>query len=736
MKSSSRLIFRKMRNFIPQMLGIILLLTVGVVFFVTLFTIVTRYEETAERFIQENSYADVTFYGAFNYEDVRLLAELDSVLLAEGRVVRDFRNDEQIIRAISLTEEINTLHLYDGRLPINEIEGVLLKQNAKAMNLTVGDAIVVGNRELQITGVAYSPEYIYLVQNERTPMAIAETFGIVFVIRDFFPGNDNEIIVMTDEDFDVAEVGQMIDVAHSLQQHEQVSYQMYRDDLEQFTTFAYIFPSIFAILIVVVIYIVLSRTIQKERNQIGTMKALGATDLKIISIYLLPFCFIAFIGAMIGCLSAIFLTNVFINIFSAMFVVPTLSFTFYPLVWLGTIVASIVLCALSSLIALVKILPLMPACTMRPRLPKGGNKLFIERFNFLWNNFTFNTRYALKNSFRNKGRFLAVVLGMAGSCTLLMFSLGFNDSLINTVDEHFTYFVNYDIMINFDPMPNTRSHPALEQLDDGAKVLMIPVEIADENHVLAITENDFDMVNIPVNYLQNGIIIPKFFADLWEVGVGDTLYVNDYPTIVSAVVPQFLEMVLFTSFDYFNQIAENVPPIYNTIFGRTADFSELSSYLIENDIYFSTIHESLVSLDQVMESLSVLIIFLITCSIILGFTVLYAVGLINLSAREYEYMFMGVMGYAHGSILAAHLKETIVQLVLAIPIGFLLGNLILESIRGEFSGNGFSIAITIFSQSYVISALLVVGIVVLMAFVTSRHIEKLDIASGLKAQDN
>jgi len=736
MKASARLTLRKMRLYIPQLLGIILLLTVGVGFFVTLFTIVIAYEETAEQFIEDHNYADVTFYGSFNYEDVELLAEFDGVLFSVGRVSRDYRNDEKIIRAISLTDEINTLYLYDGRFPNDEMECILLKQNANAMGLAVGDAIVVGNRELQITGIAYSPEYIYLVQSELAPMAIAETFGVVFVIRDFFTENDNEIIVMTDERFDGAQAAQMIGATHSLQRHEQISFQMYRDDLEQFTTFAFIFPFIFAILIVVVIYIMLLRIIQKDRIQIGTMKALGASDTKIISIYLLQFCLIGFIGAMIGCLSAIFLANTFIDIFAAMFVVPTLSFTFYPTIWIGVIIASIVLCALSSLIALVKILRLMPAHAMRPRLPKGGNKIFLERIGFLWNNFTFNTRYALKNSFRNKGRFLAVVFGMAASCALLMFSFGFNDSLINTTDEHFTNFVNYDIMINFDPIPNTLPHPALEQLDDSAKVLMIHVEISGENHILAITENDFDMVNIPVHELQSGIIIPEYFADLWDIGVGDTLYINEYPTVVSAVAPQFLEMVLFTSFDYINQMIVDVPPVYNTIYGRTTDLSKVSSYLIENNIFFSTIDEAVVNLDLIMESLSILIIFLIACSIILGFTVLYAVGLINLSAREYEYMFMGVMGYSHKSILTAHIKETILQLILAIPAGFVLGNVILESIRGEFSGNGFAIALTIFTQSYLFSVLFVVGIVVLMVWVTSRHIEKLDIVIGLKAQDD
>ena len=205
--------------------------------------------------------------------------------------------------------------------------------------------------------------------------------------------------------------------------------------------------------------------------------------------------------------------------------------------------------------------------------------------------------------------------------------------------------------------------------------------------------------------------------------------------VISAVIPQYIGLMLITSFDYISYISDDIPQIYNTIYGRTADISALSAYLSANGIDFSTIDDDRTSFDSIMESMSVLILFMIVCSVILGFTVLYSVGMINLSAREYEYMFMGVMGYSHKQILLAHAKETIVQLTLAIPLGFLLGNILLESIKGEFSGDSFVIQSAIFSQSYLFSALVVIGVTGLMAMVTSRHIGQLDIVEGLKARD-
>ena len=735
-KSTFRLIRRKTKNNIPQLLGLVLLLAVGVGFFITLFTITLRYEVTAEQFLADHAYADITVHGRFSNESVRLVSQIEGVVLAQGRNVRDFREDEQIFRAISLTDDINTPFIYDGRLPLNESEIVILRRNANAMGLSLGDNLALGGRNFIITGLAASPEYIYLVQNERNMMAQAGSFGVVFVTDGFFDEGFNEIVVLTSGGVSTNEIMGIDGVFRAAMRDEQVNFNLYRDDLGQIRSFAVIFPLIFAVLIAIVIYVMLSRAIQKDRKQIGTMKALAVPDKSIIIIYLSQFCFAAIIGTLLGGISAIFLSEFIIGIFSVMFEVPELGFAFYPILWIAAFIVSVLLCSISGLAALSGILSLLPAHAMRPRKPKGGRRLLIERALFLWKRLSFNTRYALKSSLRNKGRFLAVVLGMCGSCALLVFSLGFYDSIINTQNRYFSEFANYDVVVSSDPMPLFVFHPALERMDEGSKALVMPVEIFGANYIIAIVENEFDMLNIPNEALRDGIIIPEFFADEWGIGVNDILQINGYETKVSAVVPQFLGLMLFASFDYINTLSDEIPPIYNTIYGRSADMAASSAYLIENGIDFSTIDDDRISFDSIMESMSVLIWFMIACSVILGFTVLYSVGMINLSAREYEYMFMGVMGYPHKRILSAHVKETIVQFALAMPSGFLLGNLLLESIRGEFSGDSFVISAAIFPQSYFISAIIVMGVTAIMAVVTSRHIGRLDIVEGLKAQDD
>jgi putative ABC transport system permease protein len=243
------------------------------------------------------------------------------------------------------------------------------------------------------------------------------------------------------------------------------------------------------------------------------------------------------------------------------------------------------------------------------------------------------------------------------------------------------------------------------------------------------------MVNIPVAETMNGIVVPEYFAGQWKVKAGDKLVVDGYETVVSAVSPQHLGLTLYTSFDYISTIDLELPAVYNTVYGRSSNLDQLGQYLKKNEIDYVTIEDDKTSFASVMESVSVLSWFMNACAVVLGFTVLYSVGLINLSAREYEYMFMGVMGYPHKKIMAAHIKETVLQFILAIPLGFLMGNLLLEAIRPEFSNSNFVVSTAVFPESYLLSTLSVVVITVIMAFATSRHIQALDIVEGLKARD-
>ncbi len=735
-KSIFRLILRKIRGHLPQLLGMGLLVVIGVAFFVTLYTIFLSYEYNAEQLFAEQNYADVTYYGDFDECDVEKILAWKGIETVQGRRVQDFKDGDITLRVVSLTNGINIPYLYDGRLPQASDECLLLKKHAQAKDIKQGDKLTVDGKILRVTGIVASPEYVYLVQNERALMAQSDRFGVVFVSEGFFDTPYNEIVATGNVENDsLKSAGNLVDAVKTVVKTDQTNYNLYREDLNQIRTFAYIFPVIFALLIVLIIYVMLKRTIVKERHQIGVYKALGVEGSKIIFIYVAQSASVAFVGAVIGCIVAMLLCDTIIGFFSVMFEVPGLAFEFYPSLWISVIMISASVCVISALVSVWSVFKPLPAELLRSRMPSGVKALLLEKVPFLWNRISFNTRYALKSTFRNKGRFLAVVLGMCGSCALLTFAFGFFDSVKYTQDTYFHEFARYDVLMEFDPIPLTMDHPVTERLDRTNKALAMPIKINDGEYRLIIVEEDFDMQNIETENLKNGVIVPDYYAKKWDVGIGDKLGINDTDVEITGLSEQSFGMSVYASYHYVKKMFPNLPPVYNVIFAQNRNMEEFEDWSRQYGFQYSTREDDRTSLAFVMESLNVLIWFMLACAVILGLTVLYSVGLMNLSSREYEYMFMGVMGYPLKSIMLSHCKETVLQLFLAIPFGFLLGNGILNMVKTEFSGDNFVISTAIFVQSYFFSGIIVVFMAIIMAFVSARHISRLDIVEGLKARD-
>lgn len=735
-KSIYRLTLRKMRGHLAQLLGMGLLVLIGVAFFVTLYTIYMSYQQSAERLFESQGYADITYYGSFDEGDVQAVLALDGIDDARGRRVQDYKDGDATLRLVSLTDAINAPYLYEGGLPQTAGECLVIHKYAQAKAIAPGDMLTVDGRALRVTGIAASPEYVYHVQDERALMAQGDRFGVVFVHPRYFDAPYNEIVAVGRiEGAEAEAAGKRIGAAQTTPRGKQLNYTLYLDDLDQIRTFAYIFPLVFALLIVMIIYVMLKRDIARERRQIGVYKALGVGGGAILLLYVAQAGLTALLGALAGCGVAALLCDVIIGFFSVMFEVPGLSFVLYPALWGGAILVAAAVCMLSALLGVWGVQRPLPADLMRPRMPLGGKRIWLERLPLLWPRLSFNTRYALKSAFRNKGRFWAVVLGMCGSCALLTFALGFFNSVEHTQRVYFEEFARYDVLMEFEPMPLARAHPVASRLDRTSKALAMPVSIEGAEYPLFIVERDFDMMGIDARRLEDGVIIPAYYAEQWGVRPGDRLSISGIDAKIAGLSEQSFGLSLYAGYDYVKQVFPLFPSVYNVLFAQGGELAHLADWSREHGFAYSTLEDARTGFASVLESLNTLIWFMLACAVVLGVTVLYSIALMNLSAREFEYMFMGVMGYPLKSILLSHVKETALQLLLAIPAGFLLGYGILGAVKAEFSGDSFVILTAIFPQSRLFAGALVVAMAALMVLVGARHIDGLDIVEGLKARD-
>ena len=741
MRMTTKYAFKKINKNSKQLLGMGVLIAVASSFFITLFSFKDSYQSTVEKYFDDYYYADVTIQGLFTNEDLKKLITLDEVEIAEKRWIQDFKEETFTARLISITSEVNQLHLITGRMPIAIDECVIINQYYKVAGVEIGDSITVNNQNLTIVGVVSSPEYVYYVKNARTIFTDANTFLIAYINSDFID-KYNQIIFTQNSPISDEKLRETLDFEESSKQNDQVNYLMYEGDLEQFISFAYIFPTIFWIMSFCIIYVILRRIILKDRKLIGIMKAIGINTPSIIKIYIFQFIFLGGISSLIGCLLSIPISQLVEHIFKSMIEVPNLQVNIFPMYWLMTILISILGCLMFGTLSMSDTMRGCPYEFMKPKMPSGKRKIKENQKVDLRSRLSFNNRYALVTTLRNKGRFIVMLIGLIASTTLLTFSLGFNDSLKQMAPQYFQNFAYYDLIIESEPIPFEKellSNSYNYTYQDKSLQLMIMID--DEQYPLMILDNGNNTLNISEKSLKEGIVIPEYFAKKWDVGVGDTILVSDAKItdkklIISEIIPLGMSLGLYTSFDYAISEFDELPRVYNTLYVKSNNITKLSEELITDELIFSTAEEEEGSFNTMLDGLGIIIILLVACGVVLGLTVIICLNMMNLSAREFEYMFMSIMGYSKKQILIAITKEIIAQLIISVPLGLVMGYQLINAIKGAFSQNTFALYPFINLSTYIIVTVIVLIMSMTRLISSNKFINKLDIVEGLKIQED
>jgi len=741
MKMTTKYALKKMKKNFKQLLGMGILIAVASLFFVTLFSFKDSYQSAVENYFDNYHYADMTMQGSFTQEDLKELLALDEIETAESRWIQDFKEETFTARLISMTFEVNQLHLVDGRMPTTNDECVIISQHYKVGNVEIGDSITINSQNLTIVGVVSSPEYVYYVKNARTIFTDANTFLIIYVHSDFVDTH-NQIIFTQNAPISDEKLRETLDFQEFAKQKNQVNYQMYEGDLAQFISFAYIFPTIFWVMSFCIIYIILRRIILKDRKLIGVMKAIGINTLSTMKIYVFQFIFLGSISSLAGCLLSIPISRLVVHTFNSMIEVPNLQVDIFLIYWLMTILISTLGCLIFGIFSMSDTIGGCPHEFMKAKKPSVKRKIRENEKVALRSRLSFNTRYALVTALRNKGRFIVMLIGLIASTALLTFSLGFNDSLNEMTPQYFQNFADYDLIIESEPVPlEMELLKASYNYTSQDKSLQLMVTVEDEEYPLIILDNGNSTLNISETSLKEGAVIPEYFAKKWGVDVGDTISISDAKItdkkiIISEIIPLGMMLGIYTSYDYAISEFNELPRVYNTLYVKSDNIAKLREELLDDGLIFSTANEDKESFQTILDGLEIIIMLLVVCGIILGLTVIICLNIMNLSAREFEYMFMNIMGYSKRQILIAITKEIIVQLIIAIPFGFVIGYQLINAIKGEFSQNTFALYPIINLSTYVIVAVLVLIMSMTRIISSNKFINNLDIVEGLKVQED
>ena len=525
------------------------------------------------------------------------------------------------------------------------------------------------------------------------------------------------------------------------------TYIEYIDDTNSIKNLSKIFPVLFFSVAILISLISMNRMVENDRLEIGTLKSLGFSNRHILNKYLL-FSFLAtLIGVIIGgILGSIIIPKMIFSIYKVLFELPDLIISLnlrYTII--GSIVAFICICG-TTIYTVDKVLKEKPSELVRPKTPKGGKRILLEKFR-LWRKVSFSKKVIIRNILRYKKRVLVTIFGIAGCTSLIVCGFGIKDSIVDIANTQYGKIFTYDgIVYTSDEL--TGDILENNEIKDMVKIQNISAKVYDSEVNMFISENEEvlkKIVNLnsingnKVRLENNKVVITEKFATINKLKIGDVVEIvdtdnNTYKYEISDIVENHLGHFIFMDKDTYNNFK------YNAIYIKTNELSEnqkniLSSKLLKYDniiniIYVSDLKDSVLNM---LKSLDQVVFILIVLASLLAFVVLYNLSNININERKREIATLKVLGFYNKEVDDYITKENILLSILGIIIGLFLGyfitNLVITTVEIEKARfiRGISI------NSYVYSCIIAISFTFIVNIFTHFTLKKIDMIDSLKS---
>lgn len=531
-------------------------------------------------------------------------------------------------------------------------------------------------------------------------------------------------------------------------------YVTFENDTSIITAVAGAFPVFFVLIAALVCVTTMTRMINDERTQIGTLKAMGFSGRVIMRKYLWYSGSAAFVGCVLG-----FLLGVTI--------IPWIVWYAYNIIYSYTTLKpyfSVGMCAVCIAVALLstllvtgltcrKELSERPAELIRPKAPKAGKRILLERIKPLWKRLSFLSKVTLRNAFRHPSRVLLMMLGVGGCTALLVAGFGVKDSIAEVPDYQYGEISRYEMLVNYDPdvLDTDGKAESLwkDRADAWALSYQVNAELENEtgSHSVKLVAAQGTALKKVVSlhddsgeleYPAKGeAVLTEHLADLLEISVGDqvTLETDDGDSLrltVTGIAKNYLSHYIYVS-------PETVPGAKNNA-AYLCDSSEdsgegLAAWLRSQDgvSYVSLTLREKETVRQSMQSLNMIVVLVVVCAAALAFIVLCNLTNINIMERVREVATVKVLGFNPGETASYILRENLLLSILGGAVGLLLGKLLHRFVMELIQVDYMCYDVRISALSY----LLAFGITVLFAmaanFAMSFKLEKVNMTESLKS---
>lgn len=556
-------------------------------------------------------------------------------------------------------------------------------------------------------------------------------------------------------------------------------YTSYGQSVDNLKVISNIFPIFFFIISSLVCLTTITRLIEEDRTLLGTYKALGFSSLAVMSKYIIYSISACILGSVIGIAGGVFLFPFAINsAYSIMYSLPAIKFIFpvnYALIGFGIALVST---TGITVLRVISDLRFCPAVLMRPKSPKKGKKILLERVKFIWDRLSFTAKVTARNLFRNKSRFLMTLAGIAGCTALLLGSLGFYNSISAIKSLQYdskNAITNYDLQIVFDNPQTTSVHTA-EFNSAAADARISDLSLISMKNMTGLSETNDTGLDIYVvvpeqpenlsSYFDlrdrlsgnkftlddSGAIITEKLAKTLNISVGEAIILKDaggftYSVNVSAIAESYtFHYVYLTESSYTK--ATGSKPQYSYAIGniseslkdsKQTDIENIKGLLatdlvkVEGITTVAYLSDTTESIGEITNALSIVIIVFFVSALILAFVVLYNLSNINIIERTRELATLKVLGFNDNEVNRYIMRENIIVSIFGIVFGIALG-IGLHRLLITFTAiDAVMYGQRIYFYSYLIAIAITIVFIAAVNLLLRRKTVKIDMVESLKS---
>lgn len=550
-----------------------------------------------------------------------------------------------------------------------------------------------------------------------------------------------------------------------LDRNENAGYSSFIQDTDSIANIGKVFPVIFFIVAALISLTSMTRMVEEQRTQIGTLKALGYNKLQITSKYVLYASLACIIGSILGMsVGFVLLPKIVWKMYSMMYQIGDIQTSFNFEIGSLDFILIVISILGATVYAVIKELIQTPATLMRPKSPKMGKRVFLEKVTFIWKRLSFSRKVTVRNIFRYKKRFLMTIIGIMGCTALIVTGFGIRDSIRAIMPDQYEKVFNYDLQINLkadldkkqkqDFINSLTNDDKIEKLSETYMSSISAInENVEENVQIIVPNNNSDfntLINLTdvksknnLSLPEDGVLLTDKAAQLLGIEAGDTITLkdtdeNETKVKVTNIVENYVYHYIYMS-----------KSMYENLYGKSFDSNVIltKDFNLDNETEdnfvkdlmnmpevasVTRISTAMNMMNDTMKSLNYVVVILIVSAGLLAFVVLYNLSNVNISERIRELATIKVLGFYDKEVYLYITRETIILTAIGLVLGLIAGYFLDFFILETCEINMLRFRKFVAPLSFVFAALITILFTIIVNIVTYFALKKIDMIESLK----